>query len=130
MERLQSSRKEFAMKGRRNRTSYARVYGIYDKHCSIMVGLDTHDLGSKERKKRKVRASGRRAVKLAFTRKRNASKRYVGYAVSVECTFHRLSSERRKRLRREYDEKSNEMEGRENRTMVLSRGKAFRIVYM
>jgi len=106
------------MRGRCNRTSYARVYGIYDKHCSIMVGLDTHDLGVK-RKKRKIRASGRRAVKLAFTRKRNASKRRrircfplsafsVGYRANVVNVYD-VSTKREKRN-----------EGKENRTIVLS----------
>lgn len=53
--------------------------------------------------------------KLAFTRYATLLKRDVGYAVSVECTFCRLSSKRRKR---EHDDKSNEMKGKENRKNI------------
>lgn len=83
------------MKDRYNRTSYARVYGIYDKHCSIMVGLDTHDLGVKRKKKnmREWTKSGEIGVYAYAMLLRD-----VGYAVSVECTFRRLSSEHRKGL--------------------------------
>lgn len=65
--------KGVATRGRYKRTSYARVYGIYDKHRSIMVGLDTHDLGVKKKKKgtREWTKSG----EIGVLRVRNASKR-------------------------------------------------------
>jgi len=92
--------KGVATRGRYKRTSYARVYGIYDKHRSIMVDLDTHDLGVKRKMKdtREWTKSGEIGVYAYAMLLRD-----VGYAVSVECTFCRLLSKRRKRLRRKYD---------------------------
>lgn len=90
-----------------------------------MVGLDTHDLGVKRKKKEDTREwtkNGEIGV-YAYT----MLLRDVGYAVSVECTFCRLSSERHKCLRR--DDKSNEMRRRkewDDGTNATARGKRFR----